>query len=153
MVRFFLYVLSGLLAGLLFDLFRTIRLQQRKNSRVVGAMDFLFGILCITLIGMFLYRVDRLMLSLFHFLGALGGLILYFLCLSGFFRRFFEMILKFFIKIFKIVLYPVLLLCKIGLKVYYFLKKMLLKCWKYVKRLYLFWHQHGALLMRKLKKD
>lgn len=125
-LHFFYYVIVGLSVGILFDLFRSVRVRYQKNEPMTHIMDVVFGLSCTGYLIAVFYRLDGLMLCIFNMIGAALGLILYFLLFCRFFRAVFQKILTIFIKIFKIVLYPVLLLCKIGMKIFLFFKKQFL---------------------------
>lgn len=126
-LHFFYYVLAGMSVGILFDAFRSVRVRYRKNRLLTHALDVIFGLSCAGYLVIVFYQLDGLMLCIFNMIGAIFGLIFYFLLFCRFFRALFQKILTIFIKIFKIVLYPVLLLCKIEIKIFFFLKKQFLR--------------------------
>lgn len=126
-LNFFFYVLAGISVGLLFDGFRAVRVRYKRNRLLTHILDIIFGICCAVYLIMVFYQLDGLMLSIFNLIGAVCGLILYFLMFCRFFRAFFQKILGVFIKIFKILLYPILFLCKIGIRLFHFFKKIFMR--------------------------
>ena len=126
-LHFFYYVLIGFSVGILFDAFRSVRVRYQTNRLLSHIMDVVFGLSCSGYLIAVFYRLDGLMLCIFNMIGAVLGLILYFLLFCRFFRALFQKILTIFIKIFKIVLYPVLLLCRIGIRIFRFFKKQFMR--------------------------
>ena len=89
-LNFFYYVIVGLSVGILFDLFRSVRVRYQKNKPMTHIMDVVFGLSCTGYLIAVFYRLDGLMLCIFNMIGAVLGLILYFLLFCRFFRAVFQ---------------------------------------------------------------
>ena len=155
-IHFFYYVMIGMSVGVLFDLFRSVRVRYRNNAPLTHTMDIVFGLSCCAYLIMVFYHLDGLMLCIFNMVGAVMGLILYFLWFCRFFRAVFQKILTIFIKILKILLYPALLLCKIGSRIFGFFKKRFLRRAKNVckrnRRFRYYMRQRLAALRKKIRR-
>ncbi len=157
LVHFLLYIGIGMTVGMLFDLFRSIRVRYRKKRCLTHWMDTVFGLVCVGYLLICFYRLDGLMLGVFNMMGAFSGLILYFLLFCGFCRTVFEKILSFFIKIFKILLYPVLLLCTIGSRIIFIVWKCFLRLYRAFSKRGRQWKHNflrrAGMLRRRIRKN
>ncbi len=156
-LHFLLYIGIGITVGILFDLFRSVRVRYRKNRRLTHFLDILFGFVCVSYLLVCFYQLDGLMLGVFNMMGALSGLILYFLFFCNLFRSVFEIFLTFFIKIFKILLYPVLLLCTISNRIIFIVRKCFLRLYQLFAKWSGRWKhdfiRKAGMLRRRIRKN
>ncbi len=152
-----LYIGIGLTVGILFDLFRSVRVRYKKQQVLTHCLDAIFSLLCGGYLFWCFYQLDGLMLGVFNIMGALSGLLLYFLCFCSAFRLTFEKSLDFFIKIFKILLYPFKILCKISIRILFFLQKRLHRFYRMLAKPVGRWKhdvvRKAGMLRRRIRKN
>lgn len=103
---FFIFVLDGILIGLLFDFFRISRKVFNTNDVVTYIEDFLFWILAgiIMLYSIFMFNNGEL--RLYMFLGIILGAFIYLLFISSYVIKINVKIINFLKKIFGILIIP-----------------------------------------------
>ncbi len=82
---FFVFIINGILIGLIFDLFRISRKVIKTNNLMTYIEDFIFWILTgfIVLYSIFVFNNGEL--RLFMFIGIILGVIIYILLMSRYF--------------------------------------------------------------------
>lgn len=103
---FFIFIINGILIGLLFDFFRISRKVFNTNDIVTYIEDFLFWILAgaIMLYSIFIFNNGEL--RLYMFLGIILGAFFYLLFISSFVIKINVKIINFLKKIFSILMIP-----------------------------------------------
>ncbi len=103
---FFIFIVNGILIGLLFDFFRIARKVFPTKDLVTYIEDVLFWILAgfIVLYSIFIFNNGQL--RLFMFLGILLGAIFYMLFISSYIVKINVKILNFLKKIFETIMIP-----------------------------------------------
>ena len=121
---FFLFIITGIVIGILFDIFRILRKSFKTADWITYLQDILFWVLagCVMLFSIFTFNNGEI--RSYVFIGIILGIILYMLSISRFFVKFSVAIIKFFKKIIsypihlikkllrKIIVNPALFLCK-----------------------------------------
>ena len=107
---FIIFIISGIIIGIFFDIFRILRKSFRTSDFVTYIEDILFWIItCIFLI-FIIFKFQEGQIRLYDFLGICLGFIFYLICVSKYFININVLIIKKikeFIKIiFKIFVYP-----------------------------------------------
>ena len=107
---FIIFIISGIIIGIFFDIFRILRKSFRTSDFVTYIEDILFWIItCIFLI-FIIFKFQEGQIRLYDFLGICLGFIFYLICVSKYFININVLIIKKikkFIKIiFKVFVYP-----------------------------------------------
>ena len=119
---FLMYISTGILISLLFDIFRASRRTIKTSDIVTYIEDIIFWILATLLLLYITFILNSGNIRLFNFIGlALGG-ILYYFTVSKYFIKIMVTILNFtkkvFIKIFSFILIPLKLFLKFNKKLF-----------------------------------
>lgn len=120
---FGIFIINGILIGLLFDFFRILRKSFKTNDFITYVEDVLFWILAgiILLYSIFVFNDGEI--RLFMFLAVLIGIIIYILSISSYIIKINVKIINFFkmiiIKIFKIISIPFTYIIKILRKIFF----------------------------------
>ncbi len=117
---FFIFIINGILIGLLFDFFRIARKVFHTSDIITYIEDVLFWILAGSIVLYSIFIFNNGQLRLFMFLGILLGAIIYMLFVSSYVIKINVTIIKFIKKVLGILLTPFQL-------VYQFFKKTLIK--------------------------
>lgn len=101
---FFIFIIDGLLIGLLFDFFRILRKSMKTSDFMTYVEDILFWILTgfIILYSIFVYNNGEI--RLFMFFAMIIGIMLYWLFISKFILKISLNIINLIKKVFKIVI-------------------------------------------------
>ena len=121
---FLIFIINGIIIGLLFDFFRILRRTFSTNDFVTYIQDIIFWILTGLIILYFIYIFNNGEIRLFLFLGIFIGLTLYILLASSYVIKINVAILTFFKKIFQTIFKYLLLPFKF---IYQTLKKIFIK--------------------------
>lgn len=114
---FLIFILVGIIIGLLFDFFRILRRTFKTSDFITYIQDILFWILSgiILIYAIFIFNNGEL--RAYIFLSIFIGIITYMLTISKYFIKFNVMILsgikKVIIAIFKIIIYPIKMILKL----------------------------------------
>jgi len=113
-----IFVITGIVIGILFDVFRIIRKSFKTSDFITYIEDILFWFLsgCVLLFSIFTFNYGEI--RVYIFIGLLFGLIIYLLTLSKYFIKVNVAILNF---VKKIVYYPIQIINKFIVKPLYFL--------------------------------
>lgn len=109
-----IFILTGLVIGILFDIFRILRKSFKTTDFITYLEDIIFWILtgCIMLFSIFIFNNGEI--RSYVFIGIAIGIILYMLVISRFFIRISVNIIKF---IKRILSYPIKLIKNIVTKI------------------------------------
>lgn len=129
---FLVFSLTGVIIGILFDLFRVLRKSIRTADIVTYLEDILFWILSGILILYNIWYFNDGEIRLFMFLGIIMGIMIYMLTLSNLFIKIFQTILSTLIKILAI---PFKAIIAIFRKIYQIIKSIIKKIVKNSKNL------------------
>ncbi len=108
---FLIFIVNGIIIGLLFDFFRVLRITFKTNDFITYAEDILFWILTGAIILYSIFTFNNGEIRLFLFLGILLGCICYMLTLSSYIIKTNTTIINFLkkiiTKILNIILFPI----------------------------------------------
>ncbi len=115
---FFLFILNGILIGLLFDFFRILRKTFKTNNIITYMQDIVFWVITGILILYTVFTFNNGDLRLYVFLGIFLGCIIYLIILSKYFikinvsillkiKKSIKFIFNFIFKPFKILKYSI----------------------------------------------
>ncbi len=106
----FVFIITGIVIGILFDIFRISRKSFRTADWITSMQDILFWILtgCIMLFSIFTFNNGEI--RSYVFIGILLGVIIYMLLISRFFIKYSVIIITF---LKKILSYPINLIEKV----------------------------------------
>lgn len=120
---FMIFIINGILIGLLFDFFRIMRRTFKTNNVITYIEDFIFWILTGLILLYSVFTFNNGEIRIYMFLGVLLGITLYMLSISSYVIKinvkiinFIKMIIA---KIIEIILYPIKLLLKILKSIFY----------------------------------
>lgn len=120
---FMVFIINGILIGLLFDFFRIMRRTFKTNNVITYIEDFIFWILTGLILLYSVFTFNNGEIRIYMFLGVLLGITLYMLSISSYVIKinvkiinFIKMIIA---KIIEIILYPIKLLLKILKSIFY----------------------------------
>ena len=117
---FFIFILNGIIIGILFDFFRILRKTFKTTDFVTYIEDLLFWILTGFSIIYFIFTFNNGEIRLFMFLGIPLGIFIYMFLFSSYFIKINVIIINFFKKIFgkifKIIFIPIRFIKKIFFK-------------------------------------
>ena len=135
---FLIFVMNGVIIGILFDFFRILRKSFKTPDFVTYIEDVIFWILTglLTLYSIFVFNNGEI--RFFMFLGIFIGVALYMLLCSTYIIKFSVFIInktkKIILRIFNIIAYPIKLIYKILKKVFINVKNMTQKTTKIINK-------------------
>lgn len=143
---FLAYLVSGMIIGIFFDIFRILRKSFNTPDIITYLEDILFWLFTGIFLLLVLFKFSNGQLRIYNVLGLLIGVIFYMLTISKFFIKVNVTIITFIkniiYKIIKIVLYPIKYIFKIIKKLFtpftFFvinIKKLVIKCNKKEKNI------------------
>lgn len=113
---FFVMILCGVCAGVLFDLLRALRRAFGANSFTTSVSDILFWLAISIGVYMTIFMFNYGQIRWYEIIGIILGSVIYFLALSGIIMKILGALFNFFTKIFqfifKIILTPLVFLYK-----------------------------------------
>lgn len=128
---FLIFILNGLLIGLLFDIFRVSRKSFKTSDLVTYLEDILFWFLSGLILIYSIFKFNNGELRLFIFIGVFSGLSLYILIFSKLFINITVQIINIIKKVFNIIcIIPIKFIVKIINRFLYKPLKHLLKIFK-----------------------
>ena len=101
---FTVFILDGIIIGLLFDIFRILRKSFKTADIVTYCEDFIFWILTFSLLLYSIFKFNNGELRLFIFIGLIIGILIYLLAFSKLFINISVYIISFIKKIIYVVL-------------------------------------------------
>lgn len=118
---FVIFIINGILIGILFDIFRILRKSFKTVDIVTYIQDVIFWILTGILTLYFIFTYNNGEIRLYVFLGIILGILLYILTISKYIIKFSVIIITFIKsiigKFIKIIIYPFNFIFKIIKKV------------------------------------
>ncbi len=84
---FIIFIINGLLIGILFDIFRVLRKCIKTSDKITNIEDILFGIISGLLVLFSIIKFNSGEIRVFLFIGILIGLIMYLLLFSNVFIK------------------------------------------------------------------
>lgn len=142
---FLVFSLTGVIIGMIFDIFRVLRKNFETANIITYLEDILFWILTGTLILYNIWYFNNGEIRFFMFLGIIMGILMYMLTLSNIFMKinfFVFKILKRLVKIIEVILSPIL---SIYNKIYKISKKSTKKIAKCITKNINFRNKKGNL--------
>ena len=121
---FLIFIINGIIIGILFDFFRILRKSFKTNNLVTYIEDFLFWILTGFSILFTLFKFNNGEIRLYMFFAIAIGILLYMLIFSSYIIRINVSIIIFLKKIFKKLLFYIYIPIKFILKI---VKKIIFK--------------------------
>lgn len=120
LTNFIYFIITGMLLGIIFDIFRILRRSFKTSDIITNIQDILFGLITgvIILSSVFLFNNGELRLYLFIGIGF--GILIYMLLISNYFIKINVAIINFVKKIMILFTKPIIILLK-------FIKKLFFK--------------------------
>ena len=119
-ILFFIFVINGILIGLLFDFFRILRKTIKTNDIFTYIEDILFWILTGFILLFSIFTFNNGEIRLFMFLGIFIGVLLYMITISSYIIKINVTLINYMkyiiIKILKIIIVPLKFIKKVFLK-------------------------------------
>lgn len=119
LTNFIYFIITGMVLGIVFDIFRILRKSFKTSDLVTNIEDILFGIITgiVLLFTIFLFNNGELRLYLF--LGIIFGIILYLLLISKYFIKINVEIIKIIKKFIILITKPFIILLKFIKKIFF----------------------------------
>lgn len=120
LTNFIYFIITGMILGIIFDIFRILRKSFKTSDIVTNIQDILFGLITgiVLLSSIFLFNNGELRLYLF--IGIIFGAIIYLLSISKYFIKINILIISFIKKVILLITKPFIILLK-------FIKKLFFK--------------------------
>lgn len=119
---FLTYVVSGMIVGILFDIFRILRRSFQTPDIITYIEDILFWLCTGLFLLLILFNFSDGQIRFYNIVGLLVGVLIYMLSISKFFIKInvaiITFIKKIIYKIVKLILYPIKLIFKIIRKIF-----------------------------------
>lgn len=125
LTSFIYFILTGILLGIIFDIFRISRRTIKTSDFFTNLEDVLFGLIAGIIILFSIFKFNNGELRLYIFIGLSIGIILNMLFISKYFIKINIYIISFIKKTFKFLFKPIIFLVK-------FIKKILFKPFLFV---------------------
>ena len=112
LTNFIYFIITGMLLGIIFDIFRILRRSFKTSDIITNIQDILFGLITgvIILSSVFLFNNGELRLHLFIGIGF--GILIYMLLISNYFIKINVAIINFIKKIMILFTKPIIILLK-----------------------------------------
>lgn len=120
LTSFIYFIITGILLGIIFDIFRISRRTIKTSDFITNLEDVLFGLIAGIIILISIFKFNNGELRLYIFIGLGIGIILNILFISKYFIKINICIINFIKKAFKFLFKPIISLIK-------FIKKILFK--------------------------
>ena len=130
LIDFLQFVLIGVIISIIFDFFRSYRMNKKVSNISVMIQDILFFVIATIIIIMGIVYILDSDLRLFVFLAIILGIFIYVTLLSKIFINIYNMLFRILKDVIEIFILPVNLNLQIIKKIYNFFKKYILKCCK-----------------------
>ncbi len=119
---FAIFIINGIIIGLVFDFFRILRKSFRTNDIITYIEDILFWIITGLILLYSIFTFNNGEIRLFMFLGAILGCIIYMIIFSKFIIKINTKIIRFLKKSIKkaiiVILYPIKIIIKVIKKIF-----------------------------------
>lgn len=117
---FAMFILNGLLIGILFDIFRIFRKSFNTSDFITYVQDIMFWIFSGLILLYSIFKFNNGEIRLFVFIGVMLGISLYILIFSRMFVKVSVYIINFIKKLFeKLIIIPIKFILKILNKIFY----------------------------------
>lgn len=127
-ISFFMFILLGILVGIIFDFFRAIRKVKKYKEKYIYLQDIIFFLVVgIVLASVLIYKLEE-ELRLYLFLSLFLGVVIYISTISMLIIKIFISIIKISDEIVKFIFLPLTLYKYIFVTIYVFLTKKCKKC-------------------------
>ena len=113
---FFATIGGGLIIGLTFDVFRTIRKYIKSSDFNISIQDIIFWIISFIMIFSIIFTSNSGVLRWYEFLGIVLGIVLYIVVLSFYTTKVIEFVAKILEKIIRFIVKIISFPVKIGIK-------------------------------------
>lgn len=118
---FIMFILNGILIGVLFDIFRILRKSFKTSDFITYIEDITFWILAGTLTLYFIFSLNNGEIRLYILIGIILGIIIYMLTISKYIVKFSVEVINFLkniiLKVIRIINYPIKLVLNILKKI------------------------------------
>lgn len=130
-ITFFIFILLGIIVGIIFDFFRAIRKVKKCKEKYVYLQDILFFLITGVVLSSALIYILADEIRLYLFVSLFLGIVIYMSTISIFIMKIFVRIIKISDEIIKFIFLPLKLYKDIFMTIYDFLLK---KCKKYCNK-------------------
>ena len=129
---FFIFIICGVIIGIIFDIFRILRKSFKTPDIITYIEDILFWIITCVLFAYTIFTYNNGEIRLYIFIGALVGILMYILTISRYFIKFCVKIIEIIKKVIKkFVVYPLKIILKILRK--FVFKPIFFRIYKHLK--------------------
>ena len=125
LTSFIYFILTGIVLGIIFDVFRIARRTIKTSDFITNLEDVLFGLMAGVIILITIFKFNNVELRLYIFIGLGIGIILNMLFISKYFIKINVCIINFIKKVLKFLFKPIISFVK-------FVKKILFKPFLFV---------------------
>lgn len=134
----FLYSsLTGFLLGMIYEFFRCFKITLVKNKIIKDIIDVTFVLVCAVFLFFSFFSICALSFRLYHVVGFLLGIIIYFTSVNRVIYKIFEKIFVVFKEILKILLYPVKFFSKMIWRVLCYVLQIVMIPVKYINNFFI----------------
>ena len=132
-ITFFVFILLGIIIGIIFDFFRALRKTKKYNERYINIQDIVFFIIIGIVLATFLIYNLEDELRLYLFFALFLGIVIYSSTISTYIIKFLIRIIKLWRSIFNFIFLPIFMYKDIFMTIFYFFNK---KTKKYCNKFY-----------------
>jgi len=150
-INFFVYILLGIIIGIIFDFFRALRKVKKYNDKYIYIQDIIFFTLIGILLATFLIYNLEIELRVYLFFAIFLGIIIYATTISNYIVIFFVRIIELSNKIVSFIFLPLFLYKDIFVTIFDFFNK---KTKKYCNKFYnmiSYFYKSMKLKVRRIK--
>lgn len=130
-ITFFIFILLGIIVGIIFDFFRAIRKVKSCKEKYVYLQDILFFLITGVILSIAVINILAEEIRLYLFVSLFLGIVIYISTISIFVMKIFVKIIKISDEIFKFVFLPLTAYKDIFMTIFDFLSK---NCKKYCNK-------------------
>lgn len=132
-ITFFVFIIVGIIIGIIFDFFRALRKTKKYNDRYINIQDILFFIIIGVVLAVFLIYNLEDVLRLYLFLAVFLGIVIYYSTISIYTIKILIKIINIWKSIVCFVFFPFIIYKVIFMTIFDFLNK---KSKKYCNKFY-----------------
>lgn len=119
LINFIYFIITGMVLGIIFDVFRILRKSFKTSDFVTNIEDILFGIITGAILLFTIFWFNNGELRFYLFLGIILGTIIYMLFISKYFIKINVAIIKFIKGIITLITKPFIILLKFIKKIFF----------------------------------
>lgn len=119
LINFIYFIITGMILGIIFDIFRILRKSFKTSDIVTNIEDILFGIITGIILLFAIFLVNNGELRFYLFLGIVLGIIIYILYMSKYFIKINVLIIYWVKKIIVLITKPLIILLKYVKKMFF----------------------------------